>query len=199
MTLAGSVVEEKSSRLVEIIAARIPVRQLLAGKVLGHTTLALGQMALYMAVGLVGLSFSPYSSFLPSISSGVGWFLAFFLVGFLLLACLWAVAGALASRTEDLQSTAMPLSFLLMGVWFSAFLAKGTALVVLSFVPPFSAVLMTMRLLQGGVPLWQPIVALAILVVAAGGVILVAERLYRRSLLQTQGRVSLKAAWRAAD
>lgn len=199
MMLAGSVVEEKASRIVEIITTRIPVRQLLAGKILGNTVLALGQMALYVGVGLLGLSFSPYKAYLPSVSTGIGWFLAFFLVGFLLLACLWAVAGALASRHEDLQQTAMPLSMVLMLVWFSLFLAKGTALTVLSFVPLFSAVLMPMRVLQGGVPLWEPLAALALSVVAAGVVVLAAERLYRRSLLQTQGRLSIKQAWSVAE
>jgi ABC-2 type transport system permease protein len=199
MMLAGSVVEEKASRIVEIITTRIPVRQLLAGKVLGNVVLALGQMGLYLGIGLIGLTFTPYKSYLSSVSQGIGWFLAFFLVGFLLLACLWAVAGSLASRSEDLQQTAMPLSMMLMLVWFSLFLAKGMVATVLSFVPLFSAVLMPMRILQGGVPVWQPLVALALSILAAGAVVLVAERLYRRALLQTQGRLSIRQAWAAAE
>lgn len=82
MTLANSVVEEKQSRIVEIIATKIPVRHLLAGKIAGNTVLAVGQMALYAAIGLVGLRFTPYS-FLPSVSGALGWFLVFFLLGFL--------------------------------------------------------------------------------------------------------------------
>ena len=110
MTLANSVVEEKQSRIVEIIATAIPVRQLLAGKVLGNTVLAVGQMALYVGVGLVGLAFTDYRGAGPAVvRRSVGWFLVFFLAGFVALACLWAVAGALASRTEDLQSTTTPL------------------------------------------------------------------------------------------
>ena len=115
MTLAGSVVEEKQSRIVEIIATKIPVRQLLAGKVIGNTGLAVAQMALYAAIGLVGLSFTSFGSFLPSVTGALGWFLVFFLFGFLLLACLWAVAGALASRTEDLQSTSTPITLAAAG------------------------------------------------------------------------------------
>lgn len=199
MQLAGSVVEEKASRIVEIIATKIPVRQLLIGKILGNLLMAVAQMVLYTGIGLIGLSFTQYKSYLPSVGAGVGWFLAFFLVGFLLLACLWAVAGSLASRSEDLQQTAMPLSMMLMLVWFSLFLAKGTVATVLSFVPLFSAVLMPMRILQGGVPVWQPLVALALSILAAGAVVLVAERLYRRALLQTQGRLSIRQAWAAAE
>ena len=198
-TLANSVVEEKQSRIVEIIATKIPVRQLLAGKVAGNTAIAVGQMALYAAIGLVGLRFTPYASFLPSIGGALGWFLVFFLVGFLLIACLWAVAGALASRTEDVQSTATPVTMLLLAIFFGSMFLDGTAQTVLSYVPPASAVLMPQRILDGSALWWEPIVALAILVAAAGAVVLVAERLYRRSLLQTQGTLSMRQAWSAPE
>ena len=199
MQIASSVVEEKQSRIVEIIATSIPVRHLLAGKVLGNTVLAILQIMLYAGVGLIGLSFTPYGSFVTAISGPVAWFLVFFAAGFVALACLWAVAGALASRTEDLQSTTTPLTFLVMGVFFSSFLLDGTAKVVASFIPPISGVLMPIRILEGDVPVWQPIVALAVMLVFALGTIIVGERLYRRSLLQNQGRVSLKQAWTTAE
>ena len=115
---------------------------MLIGKILGNTALAVGQMVVYTGIGLIGLSFTQYKSYLPSVSAGIVWFLAFFLIGFLVIACAWAVAGALASRTEDLQQTAMPLTMLMMAMWFAVFLAKGAVLTVLSFVPPFSAILM---------------------------------------------------------
>jgi ABC-2 type transport system permease protein len=195
MTLANSVVEEKQSRIVEIIATKIPVRQLLAGKVLGNTALAVGQMALYAALGLIGLTFTSFGSFLPSVTGALAWFLVFFLVGFLLIACLWAVAGALASRTEDVQSTSTPVTLLLIGIFFGSAFLDGTAQTVMSYVPPASAVLMPQRILEGNALWWEPVVALVLLLVAAAAVILGAERLYRRSLLQTQGRLSMREAW----
>jgi ABC-2 type transport system permease protein len=198
-TLANSVVEEKQSRIVEIIATKIPVRQLLAGKVLGNTALAVGQMALYAALGLVGLGFTSFGSFLPSVTGALGWFLVFFLVGFLLIACLWAVAGALASRTEDVQSTSTPVTLLLLAIFFGSTFLEGTAQTVLSYVPPASAVLMPQRILEGDALWWEPVVSLALLLVAAGAVVLGAERLYRRSLLQTQGRLSVRQAWSAPE
>ena len=198
-TLANSVVEEKQSRIVEIIATKIPVRQLLAGKVLGNTALAVGQMALYAVLGLVGLRFTSFGSFLPSVTGALVWFLVFFLVGFLLVACLWAVAGALASRTEDVQSTSTPVTMLLLAIFFGSAFLDGTAQTVLSYVPPASAVLMPQRILEGTALWWEPVVALVILLVAAAGVVLAAERLYRRSLLQTQGRLSMRQAWSAPE
>ena len=198
-TLSGSVVEEKANRIVEIITTKIPVRQLLIGKIAGNTLLAIGQTALIVSVGLVGISFTEYSSYLSGISEGVGWFAAFFLVGFIFIACWWAVAGALASRAEDLQTTATPLNFLMMAVFFGAFLFEGTVQTVASYLPPFSIVLMPIRVLNGDAAVWEPIAALVILVAAMAATVVLAERLYRRALLQTQGRVTLKQAWTAAD
>jgi len=198
-TLSGSVVEEKANRVVEIITTKIPVRQLLIGKILGNTLLAVAQTGLFVLIGVIGISFTDYSSLLPAMSEGLGWFVAFFLVGFTFIACWWAVAGALASRAEDLQATATPLTFLMMSVFFASFLLKGTALTVASYVPPFSCVLMPMRLLAGEAAWWEPVIALAVLVAAMAATVVLAERIYRRALLQTQGRLTLAQAWRTAD
>lgn len=198
-TLAGSIVEEKANRIVEIITTKIPVRQLLIGKIAGNSLLAIGQTALVVTVALVGISFTEYSAFLPELTQGIGWFGAFFLVGFCFIACWWAVAGALASRAEDLQTTASPLTFLMMAVFFGAFLFEGTPLTVASYVPPFSCVLMPMRVLQGDAAAWEPVVAILLLLGAMGATVVLAERIYRRALLQTQGRVTLRQAWSASD
>ncbi len=199
ITLANSVVEEKQSRIVEIIATSIPVRQLLVGKIVGNSVLAITQMVLYAAVGVVGLSLTPYSSLVPAVSGPVVWFLVFFVAGFVALAALWAVAGALASRTEEVQSTATPLTMLVMAVFFGSLFLGGAPKVVMSYVPPFSAVLMPTRLLEGTAQWWEAVVALALLVAAAASVVRVAERLYRRSLLQTGGKLSMRQAWSAPE
>lgn len=199
MQLASSVIEEKQSRIVEIIAAAIPLRHLLAGKVLGNTALAMIQLLVYLAVGLVGLSFTPYKSFVPALSGPTAWFIAFFFAGFVALACLWAVAGSLASRTEDLQATSTPLTMLMLVMFFGGVSLDGRAQVIASFVPPVSAVVMPKRILAGGVEWWEPLLALGLLAVFAAVTVWIGERLYRRALLQTGGRVSLRQAWAAAE
>lgn len=195
IALAQSVVEEKQSRLVEIIVTSIPVSQLLAGKVLGNTVLALGQVVLYALIGLVGLSFTDYAAALPALSGGIGWFLVFFAVGFVLIATVYAVTGALASRTEDVQSTSTPATMLVMATFFASVLADGPARVVLSYLPPVSALLMPTRVVSGEAQWWEPLVALALLLGTSLLVVRVAARLYRRSLLQTGGKVGLRQAW----
>jgi ABC-2 type transport system permease protein len=195
MQLASSVIEEKQSRIVEIIAAAIPLRHLLAGKVLGNTALAVIQLLVYLAVGLVGLSFTSYASYVPALSGPTAWFIGFFLAGFIALACLWAVAGSLASRTEDLQATSTPLTMLMLVMFFGGLSLDGRGQVIASFVPPVSAVVMPKRILAGGVEWWEPLLALVLLAAFAAVTVWVGERLYRRALLQTGGRVSLRQAW----
>src|SRR5690606_15368695 len=77
MQIAGSVVEEKQSRIVEILAAAIPVRHLLVGKVLGNTLMAVAQMALIVATALVGLTFTDFAVALPGMTEALGWYLPF--------------------------------------------------------------------------------------------------------------------------
>ena len=197
--IAQSVVEEKQSRIVEILAAAIPVRQLLVGKIVGNTALAVGQMILYAAIGLLGAAVTRQAIAVPALLSSVGWFLVFFLAGFIALACAWAVAGALASRSEDLQSTTAPVTLLLVAAFFVGMSVEGTARAIASFVPITSAITMPARIAAGEVTWWEPLVALALTLVVAAGTIVVGERIYRRSLLQTRGRTSLRTAWAARD
>lgn len=199
MTLAQSVTEEKQSRIVEMIAAAVPLRQLLAGKILGNTALAVGQLALYVAVGMVGLSLTDYGTLVPGLTGDLVWFLAFFLVGFLALSCLWAVAGALASRNEDLQSTATPVTMLLLAVFLGSAFLEGRAETIGSFVPPLSAVAMPVRLVNGEAQWWEALAALVLLLALAAALVLVAERIYRRALMQSGGQLSMRQAWRLEE
>ena len=197
--IAASVVEEKQSRLVEIIASAIPVRQLLAGKVVGNAAIALAQVVLIAGVGLVVVSFTDFSGLLPTLSTAVVWFVLFFAVGFFALACLFAVAGALASRTEDLQSTTAPMTIALSLVYVVSFGLGGTGLTVASYVPIASVVTMPARILSGDAAWWEAVLSLLVMVVFSAATVVVGERIYRRSLLQTRGRVSWRQALRTAE
>jgi ABC-2 type transport system permease protein len=197
--IAASVVEEKQSRLVEILVTAIPLRALLAGKIVGNSVIALGQVVLFAGVGLVAVSFTDMSTLLPTLSTAVVWFVLFFGVGFFALACLFAVAGALASRTEDLQSTTAPMTTILMLVYVLSFGLSGTALKVASFVPIASVVSMPGRILAGDAAWWEPVLALLLMAGFSAATIVLSERIYSRSLLQTRGRVSWKQALKASD
>ncbi len=197
LTIANSVIEEKQNRIVEIIAGAIPLRQLLIGKVVGNSILAIAQMIFFALVGVVGLFVTGNTSMLSSISGGIVWFIVFYLVGFTTLACVWAVAGALATRSEDIQSTSTPISMIIVAVFIAGITVEGTAQVVLSYLPLFSTITMPIRLLSGTAQWWEPLVALAIAVAAAYGIIRVADSMYRHSLMQTGRKLGYREAFRA--
>lgn len=109
------------------------------------------------------------------------------------------MAGSLASRAEDLQATSTPLTMLILAIFFGGLSLDGRGQVIASFIPPVSAVVMPKRILSGGVEWWEPLLALGLLAVFAAITVRVGERLYRRAMLQTGGRVSLRQAWSAAE
>ena len=198
-SIANSVVEEKQSRIVEILAAAIPLRQLLVGKVVGATVLALGQMVLFVAIGLIGLTFTDYTSLLPAMAGAAGWYLALFVIGFVALACLFAVAGALATRAEDVQSTSSPVLMVVMFATFGGMFVSGTWQVVASYVPIMSTVTMPIRLVEGSAAWWEPLVAMVVSLIAAALVIYVAERIYRRSIMQTGRKLTYREALKLSE
>ncbi|MCP2297527.1 ABC-2 type transport system permease protein [Nocardia amikacinitolerans] len=199
MAIAQSVVEEKQNRVVEILASAIPLRQLLIGKVMGNTVMAFAQLALFVGAGLIGLQVIGRGDQVARIAGAAGWFIVFFVVGFLALASFWAVAGALATRSEDLQSTAMPMSMLIMIVLFAGIFLTGTWRVIASYVPVVSIVAMPSRLAEGTAAWWEPFVSLLLMAVGIYGIVLVAEKIYRRSLMQTQGRLTMRQALAVED
>ncbi|WP_424217493.1 ABC transporter permease (plasmid) [Streptomyces sp. BI20] len=198
-TLANAVVEEKQSRVVEIIAATVRLRDLLIGKIVAAVVLGLGQLLLACGVGAVALAALGDTELLGRIGGGLGWFLAFYLLGAVVLATAFAAAGAMATRVEDVASSTGPLTMVVMAACFGGAFATGTVQTVLSYVPIASVITMPGRVLAGEAAAWEPPVSLAISAFVAWLVVLGAERVYRRALLDTGGRLSLRKAWRLED
>ncbi|NIZ91788.1 ABC transporter permease [Kineosporiaceae bacterium B12] len=200
--IAQSVVQEKQTRVIELLVTTVPVRQLLIGKILGNGLLALAQLALLVLAGLAGLFVAQRDllASLPSVPVAALWFVVFFVLGFAMLSCLWAAAGAMASRLEDLQSTATPVQMLVMLPFFASFFANdpGTVQTVLSYLPLSSPMVMPRRVLAGDVALWEPLLSLLLIAATAAVLVAVARRLYENSLLQTGRSLSLRSAWRRA-
>ncbi|QNE21987.1 ABC transporter permease [Kribbella qitaiheensis] len=194
MQIAQSVVQEKESRVVEILAAAIPIRALLWGKVIGNTVLALIQIVVIGAASLVGLLATGQADILKVVAPVAGWFVIFFVLGFVALAGLWAVAGSLATRQEDLSSTTMPGQMILMIPFFFSAFAGGGAKEVASFVPIASSMSMPGRMLTGNVPVWQPLLAIVILLLSTVLIVRLGARVYERTLLKTGRRLGYREA-----
>ena len=198
LQIAQSVVEEKESRIVEILTAAVPTRHLLIGKVLGNTIMAMGQLLIFLIVGVVGISLTEFGDFLPMLAPNIAWFVVFFLVGFAALSCLWAAAGAMATRVQDLNNTTMPLTLIIMGVYFAGIVARGTAAQVLSYVPIASSVIMPQRLLAGESTWIDALIALVLCIAFMAVAIWVGEKIYRRGILKTSGILGLREAFSRA-
>ncbi|KAB1909221.1 ABC transporter permease [Micromonospora sp. AMSO31t] len=199
--IAQSIIEEKQTRIVEILVAAVPVRALLAGKLVAGTLLALGQIALVALVALAGMTFGDDSGLLSLLAPAIGWFVPFFLLGFVLIAAMWAAAGALVNRLEDIGGVSMPVQLTVMLPFFAViFLHDNTpAMRVLSYLPFSAPTAMPLRLFTGDAAAWEPVVALVLLLAAAAGFLLAGARVYEGALLRTNGRTSIRTAWRSRE
>lgn len=200
MAIAQSVVTEKQTRIVEILVATISVRALLAGKIAGYSLLVFAQVAVLAILTPVALRIGEQGDLLSSLSGVLGWFVPFFILGFILLAALWAVAGSLVSRQEDLGSSSSVVMTLVMLPYFGVIFFNDNSLVmtVLSYVPFSSPVAMPVRMFTEDAQAWEPIASLLVLIVTLIITVLAASRLYTGSLMQTGSKVKLSRAWGGA-
>ena len=193
-TIAQNTVQEKQSRIVELLLATVPAKALLAGKILGNSALALAQTAAIAAVSVAALVITDQGDVLSVVGTPLVWFILFFVVGFVLLAAIFAASASLVSRQEDVGSVLSPVMMLTMTPYFLVvfFNDNTTVLRVMSYVPFSAPVGMPVRLFLGEAAWWEPLVSLVILGVSAAVVVVLGARIYERALLRTGPRVKLR-------
>ncbi len=197
------VVEEKQSRVVEVVLSTIEARDLLIGKVLGIGLLGLVQLTLMIAVGLgTGVASGRFA--LPATTlSTVAMLVVWFALGYAFYSTALGVLGALASRMEEASNASSPVSFIAMGGYFFSLLVAlndpaGTAARIATFIPPVSPMVVPLRAALGAIEPWE-IVGSALLMCAAIWVLfVVGGRVYSGAVLQTGARMKLRDAWRAS-
>ena len=194
--IAVSVIEEKQSRVVEILLAAVPARAMMAGKVLGNAAMAILQVALLAGALLLGLQIN--GDVLPLDGMGVPilWFVVLFSTGFVMIAALYAAAASMVSRQEDIGSTSMPVMMLIMLPYFGVifFNDNPEALRIMSWIPFSAPVAVPLRIFLDQGEWWEHIGSLVLLIVTTALAIWLAAVIYERSILRT-GR-ALK--WREA-
>lgn len=200
--LLVGVIEEKSSRVVEVLLSRLRPTELLAGKILGIGVVGLAQLVLVAGSALVALRFSENTT-AATTPSTIGWVVVWFVLGYGFYAVLYAAAGSLVSRQEEAQSIQLPISGVLIVAYFLAMEAAqtpdGTAALVGSFLPPTAPMVMTVRMAHGGVPGWQVVVSVALVLLTIYGMVRLAGRIYAGAALRFGGRLRLREAWRGGD
>jgi ABC-2 type transport system permease protein len=197
--VAAGVVEEKSSRVIEVLIATVRPSELLRGKIFGIGFLGLAQLLLIGVVGL-GTSIAVGSLEFPSGAlATVGLVLFWFVLGFFFYAGLFAVAGSIVSRQEDLQTTMTPLTILIVGSFFIGISAtsdpSSTLATVASLLPFSSALVMPTRIVLGEASPVEVVLSVAISIASTAALIPVATKIYSRALLQP-GRVKIRQVLR---
>jgi len=195
-TLMG-VMEEKASRVVEVLLATVRPVQLLAGKVVG-----IGAVALLQAVSLVAFALVLAKVVGSNLVHGaaplvVAATLVWLVLGYAFYSWLYAAAGSLAERQDQVQSLALPLSApLILGYIVSLTgVSSGNASVlvkVLAYLPPTAPFAMPTLVGFGEATWWQFLLSVVVSMVCTVLVALVAARVYRTAVLRTGGRVRLR-------
>jgi ABC-2 type transport system permease protein len=200
--VAAGVVEEKASRVVEVVLSTIRPAHLLAGKVIGLGLLGLGNLLLTAAVGLGVAQAMGTLDVDADLLGAAALSLAWFVVGYAFYACAFACAGALVPRQEELQSSMTPLTLTILVAFFIAFAVNndpdGTLAHVSAFIPMTAPVTMPPRIVTGDVAAWEVVASFAVTLGAAALLIPLAARIYEGGILRTGSALKLREAWRAA-
>ena len=201
--ILNGVIEEKTSRVVEVLMGTIRPWQLLLGKVCGILSLALAQIA--AAAGTAGLLIAILQDLnLPNVTGQVAASaIVYAILGLLLYSFVYAAAGATVSRQEEAQSVTMPITFTLLGVYMLSLIVviqnpDSTIARITSIFPFSSPLTMTPRIAVGNPAPWEIALSLTLLLITIPLVIRLAGRIYTGAILRTGPRVGIRDAWRSA-
>ncbi|HEX5733206.1 MAG TPA: ABC transporter permease [Blastocatellia bacterium] len=195
------VIEEKQSRIVEVIVSSVKPFQMMIGKIIGIGLVGLTQYAIWILSGVL-LSFVGAKIFastgadLPKVpASLLIYFIVYFLLGYFLFATLYAMVGAMVSSEEDAQQVQFPVTMLIIipMVVFTLVMnnPNSPTSVTLSMIPFFAPTLMMLRIAVDPPPWWQIALSMLLMVVTIFGAIWVAARIYRVGILMYGKRPSL--------
>jgi len=216
MWVATSVASEKSTRVMELLISAATPRELLIGKVVGVGGAGLTQYGAILVPAAIVVVFqdriagfllgpAPLGAEAPLAGLTLpilGAFLLFFLLGFVLYALLYAAAGSLVSRQEDVQQLALPLSLISMASYIAAAVGLSSIgsvfVVVLSFIPFSSPFVMLARIMLGRVEPWEVALSAAILAGSSLLILQLASRIYATGVLLYGQRPGPRAFIRAA-
>ncbi len=197
------VVEEKQSRVVEVVLSTLEPRDLLVGKVLGIGLLGLVQLVVMVVVGLGAALAAGRITLPPTTPGAVAMLLLWFVLGYALYSTALGVLGALASRMEEASNASSPVSFIATGAYLFALLVvlddpSGLAARIGSLLPPVAPMVVPLRAALGAIEPWEVILSAALTIVTIAGLFVVGGRVYAGAVLRTGGRVPFRDALRAA-
>lgn len=204
VSLASGIVEEKSSRIVEILLVALKPWQLLSGKLAAFGVIGLLQL-LVMGVAGFGTAYAiGLDGDLPPGTWGIaGAAVGCFVLGYAFFAAMAAALGSLVSRQEETNSTLTPVTVTIVLSYLGAYLASdnpdSTLSSVLTVLPPVSSISLPVQLAAGQASTGQVLLAVALMVLAVVAMVALAARIYERSVLRFGPKVGLRQALLAKD
>lgn len=193
MNVARSIIEEKTSRVFEVLLATIRPEEMMAGKVIGVGSVGLTQVGIWLLTAVILTSTSLVSAIAGgqvhiSLSAAqIGFFILYFLLGFLLYSSIAAALGAMTNSEQELQQLnmflVMPLAACMFALGIVINNPSGTTAVVLSLIPFCTPLIMYLRISMAMPPAWQILLSIAIMAVTIYAVLWVASRIYRVGIL----------------
>lgn len=207
-TISTSVASEKSTRTMEVLVTYTKPESMIFGKVFAACAAGITQLLLFLVVGILMLFINNHFLFnldflqpiFSQASSLIAYLIIFFLLGFLSFAFLFGTVGSLVSRIEDTNSAATPITLLALIVYFVGFYTipdpNGIVMVVCSYLPFFSPILMYLRICMTEVPFWQ--IGISILVNLLTIILTgwIGTKIYKIGILSYDRRLKLSEAFK---
>ncbi|MCY3549184.1 MAG: ABC transporter permease [Candidatus Poribacteria bacterium] len=219
-SIMRSVLEEKTTRIVEVIISSVKPHQLLLGKLVGVCSVCLTMFAIWVIfgvllvmnikpiLGIFGIDSLPiqFVQVIGTIKASSGevltYFFIYFIIGFFMYSTLYAVVGAICSSEEEAQQTGVPLTMLIVVPFVLMFqlfrIPDSTLSVLLSHVPFFSPILMFMRINVLMPPLWEILLNIVLMCATVLLVTLISGKIYRIGILMYGKRPTLGQLWQWA-
>ncbi|MDN6537562.1 MAG: ABC transporter permease [Corynebacterium variabile] len=200
--VGGRVTEEKSSRVVEIILATIRPLDLLIGKVVAMLIVGFVGTAVILGAALASMAATGMLADVDLDPATLGILMVSYILGMLFFSALYAAAGSLVSRAEELGSTQMPVMLLFFAVMYPPIFGwsamDSTVMEVLAWVPPMSMGVAPMQYAAGNLSLLGLAASFLLLAVATLLVLMVVARIYRGSILNNGRRLTWMRALQQA-
>lgn len=199
-----SVIEEKNSRVIELLSSSVKPIDILIGKVLGVGLAGLVQVSVW-ATMFAAVSFFALPAVLSSLGSSAGsiispssfvYFVLYFIFGYLMYATLYAGAGATVEQASDAQQVSMPITLLIILpiVMMTSVIQSpsSTSSVILSLIPFFSPILMLGRIFSETPPFWQIALSFVLMAATFFGVLWLSGKIYRTGILMYGKKYTLR-------
>lgn len=201
------IIQEKTDRVVEILVSSMTPLELLSGKILGMAAVGLTQVAVWTAMGAAVAIYAAAAAAAAGINiaqflrPGIAfWFVTFFVLGYLIYVCIYAVAGSIVNSEKEAQQVLAPVMIVLMLPWFLVMpivmSPDSTFSTVLSLIPVYTPITMFIRVLVSEPPVWQLLASIAMSVATIFALFWITAKIFRLGLLATGKRPTIPELWR---